>query len=79
MPNATLKLRLGPKAKDYIKIVGKGEKYKRGSISFRATKDSVEIGVEADDATALLASVSSAVKQLRIVSSVDSLLNRKKA
>jgi tRNA threonylcarbamoyladenosine modification (KEOPS) complex Pcc1 subunit len=68
-------LKLGPRAKDYVKIVGKGEKYKRGSISFNATKDSIEIMVEANDPVALLASVSSAVKQLKIVSSVDSMMD----
>ncbi len=76
MPDAILKLKLGPRARDYVKIVGKGERYKRGSVSFKATNDSVEIRVEADDPVALLASVSSAVKQLKVVGDVGSLLTK---
>ncbi|MDE1874098.1 MAG: hypothetical protein KGI04_03190 [Candidatus Micrarchaeota archaeon] len=74
MPSATLKIRLGPRARSYVKIIGKGEKYKRGSVSFKAAKDSIEISVEADDPVALLASVSSAVKQLKVVGDVSSLI-----
>ncbi|MCL5239255.1 MAG: CTAG/PCC1 family protein [Candidatus Marsarchaeota archaeon] len=74
MPSATIKLALGPRSKDYVRIVGKGAKYKRGSLSFNASKDSIEIKVEASDPVALLASVSSAVKQLKVVTSVDSLI-----
>ena len=77
MPSATLRLKLGPKAKDYIKIVGRGKKYKRGSVSFQATKDSIKIKIEADDTVALLASVSSAVKQLKVVSDINSLMRKK--
>ena len=74
MLSANLKLKLGPNAKEYVKIVGKGEKYKRGSIYFKSKKDTIEIRVEASDPVALLASVTSAIKQLRVVSGVDSLL-----
>ncbi len=74
MPSAVVKIKLGPKAKRFVKIVGKGEKYKRGSISFKASGDSIEVRVEAKDPVALLASVSSAVKQLKVVGSVDSLI-----
>ncbi|MDE1855020.1 MAG: hypothetical protein KGH57_01720 [Candidatus Micrarchaeota archaeon] len=76
MPSAILRLRLGPKAKDYVRILGKGKKYKRGSLTFKAGTGTVDIRVEADDAIALLASVSSAVKQLKVVSDVDSLFTK---
>lgn len=71
---ATLTLKLGPRAKEYVKIVGKGERYKRGATSFKATKDTIEVKVEANDPIALLASVASALKQLRVISDVDSLI-----
>lgn len=74
MLNATLKLNLGAKAKDYVKVTGKGEKYKRGSVVFKANNGTIEIKVQANDPVALLASVSSAVKQLKVVSDVDSLM-----
>jgi tRNA threonylcarbamoyladenosine modification (KEOPS) complex Pcc1 subunit len=74
MPKATLRINLGPKARDYVRIVGKGEKYRRGSISFRATNGTIEVKVEANDAVALLASLSSAVKQLRVVGDVGALM-----
>lgn len=74
MLEANLTLRLGPRAKDFVKIVGRGEKYKRGSISFKATKEAIEIRVEANDPVALLASVASAIKQLKVVSDVSSLI-----
>lgn len=76
MLNAKLTLKLGQRAKEFVEIVGKGEKYKRGSTSFKATADSIEIKVEANDPVALLASLASAIKQLRVVSDVDSLIKQ---
>ncbi len=75
MLSASLKIKLGPKSKEYVKIVGRGETYKRGSVSFKASKDEIKIDVKANDPVALLASVTSAVKQLRIISDVDSIID----
>lgn len=58
-----------------MKIVGKGEKFKRGSVSFMSKAGVVKIHVEANDPVALLVSVTSAIKQLKIVSSIDSLMD----
>jgi len=74
MSSAKLTINVGKSAKEYVKVVGKGEKYKRGSISFAEKKGVIQVDVIADDAVALLASISSAVKQLKIVSEVDSLI-----
>lgn len=74
MLSANLKLKLGPRAKDFVKVVGSGEKYRRGSVSFKAKNGAIEIKIEAKDPVALLASLGSAIKQLRVVSDVDSLI-----
>ena len=74
MLSARLTINLGKKAKEYVKVVGKGGKYKRGSVSFSEKEGAIVIDVEADDAVALLSSINSAVKQLRIVGEVDSLI-----
>jgi tRNA threonylcarbamoyladenosine modification (KEOPS) complex Pcc1 subunit len=79
LPSASLMIKLDRPAKDYIKIVGKGEDYKRGSVSFKAHGKELEIEVSAKDAVAMLSSLSSALKRLKVVSSVDSLLSRKTA
>jgi tRNA threonylcarbamoyladenosine modification (KEOPS) complex Pcc1 subunit len=71
--NATLRIRIGKDAKEYVKIVGKGERYKRGSISFSSKGNEIAVNVKADDAAALLASLNSALKQLRVVNEINSI------
>ena len=73
MLNATLRIRIGKDAKEYVKIVGKGERYKRGSISFSSKGNEIAVNVKADDAAALLASLNSALKQLRVVNEINSI------
>jgi tRNA threonylcarbamoyladenosine modification (KEOPS) complex Pcc1 subunit len=75
--SAKLVINVGEGAKDYIKVVGRGEKYKRGSISFSAKKNAIEVAVKADDPAALLASLNSALKQLTIVDSVRGVIKKK--
>lgn len=71
---AKLVLNVGADAKEYVKIVGKGERFKRGSVSFTSKKGRIEVVAKAGDATALIASLGSAIKQLKVVSSVDSIV-----
>jgi tRNA threonylcarbamoyladenosine modification (KEOPS) complex Pcc1 subunit len=75
--NATLRIRIGKNAREYVKIVGRGEKYKRGSISFSSKGNEIAVDVKANDAAALLASLNSALKQLRVVNDVDSIFRSK--
>ena len=76
MPSARLRMKLGRGAKDYARIIGPGAKYKRGKVTFRSEGDSLEVAVTASDAVALLASLNSALKQLRVVAGVDKAIGR---
>lgn len=76
MPSARLSIKLGRGAKDYARITGPGAKYKRGSVTFRPKGESLEVAVTASDAVALLASLNSALKQLRVVAGVDKAIGR---
>ncbi len=78
MPSASLSIKLEKPAKEYIKVLGAGAKYKRGSVSFKAHGGTLKISVEADDAVALLASLGSAIKNIGVVASVGSLLEGKR-
>ena len=59
-----------------ICLTGKDINYKRSSVKISGNKDSMEIAIKADDPRALLASANSVLKQLRIISEVDSLLDK---
>jgi tRNA threonylcarbamoyladenosine modification (KEOPS) complex Pcc1 subunit len=72
--SAKLVIDMGDDAKDYIRIVGKGESYKRGSVLFSSKEGRIEITAKAEDPTALIASLGSALKQLGIVSGVKSMM-----
>jgi tRNA threonylcarbamoyladenosine modification (KEOPS) complex Pcc1 subunit len=75
--NANLRIRIGKDAKEYVRIVGRGEKYKRGSISFSSKGKEIAVNVKANDAAALLASLNSALKQLRVVNDINSIFGSK--
>ncbi|MGC8676412.1 MAG: KEOPS complex subunit Pcc1 [Candidatus Micrarchaeia archaeon] len=64
-------MRLGAEAENYIKVLGKPKNYKRSKVGFKVSGSSVEISVVAEDVTALLASLGSAIKQLGVVASVS--------
>lgn len=76
MPEASLVIELGKQAKDYVRVLGKNTKYKRSGVTLKVQGSFVQIRIEADDTVALVASLSSAVKSLGIVASVDSLINK---
>jgi len=50
--------------------------YKRSSVRYRIKGNAIEIEVEASDPVALVASLNSSIKQLRIISSVDSAITK---
>jgi tRNA threonylcarbamoyladenosine modification (KEOPS) complex Pcc1 subunit len=75
--SAKLIINVGGDAKEYVRIVGKGETYRRGSVSFSANSGKIEVVAKATDATALIASIGSALKQLKVVSLVKSTLKEK--
>ena len=76
MPEAKLILHLGRQAKDFVEIVGEKTPYKRSNVSYKASKDSITIDVKARDAASLLSSISSSLKQIRIIESVDSMAEK---
>ncbi|MGC8671476.1 MAG: KEOPS complex subunit Pcc1 [Candidatus Micrarchaeia archaeon] len=77
--SARLFIKLGPLAKDYFAILDKPKRYKRSEIMIRKGSNSISIKVEAEDATALIASLGSIIKQLNIIRSVDSLVQDAKS
>lgn len=73
MQSAILDIKIDRPAKAYIKVIGTGTKYKRGSVSFDADGNTLRVSVEARDVVALLTSLGSAIKSIGIVASVGSL------
>lgn len=76
MLSASLKIRLGEGARDCLRIVDKSVKYKRSSVKYKASKDFIEVNVSAADPVALVSSLTSALKQLRIIASVDKTVSK---
>lgn len=71
MFKATIRLELGDKSDDYIKVMDKSIEYKKSSVSARKDGSSVLITVEGEDQVALFASMNSVLKQLRIIGNAD--------
>jgi tRNA threonylcarbamoyladenosine modification (KEOPS) complex Pcc1 subunit len=71
---AKLDIDLGPKAKEYIKIIDIPKEYKRSKISIKEEKGKIRIRIEAKDAVALIATLSGVIKQLHIISSIDEMI-----
>lgn len=76
MQSATFRIDLGGDAKRYVRILGKQRKYERSSVEIKADGDTLAIQVRASDNQALFASISSALKQLRVVSSVEDRIGK---
>ncbi len=72
--SAKLFIKLGPLAKDYFAILDKPKRYKRSEIKIGKSSNSISVEVNAEDATALIASLGSVIKQLNVIRSVDSLV-----
>lgn len=75
LPKAIIKIKLGKDPKDYIEIIGKSTTYKRSRIRMSRKGEEISALVEAKDSRALLASMQSLLKQLRVVAGVDSMLD----
>lgn len=76
MLSASLKIGLGKGAEDCIRLLDKGVRYKRSSVKYRSGKGVLEIRVTAQDPVALVSSLNSALKQLRIITSVDKIVSK---
>ncbi|MGC9157224.1 MAG: KEOPS complex subunit Pcc1 [Candidatus Micrarchaeia archaeon] len=73
---AKLVISIGGLAKDYFSIMDKPKKYKRSRLKIRNGKGRIEVEIEANDATALIATLGSIVKQLSVIRKVDSLVEK---
>lgn len=74
MYSANLELNLGEKAKDYLKIMDKKISYKRSSVSVKRKGNLLFVKISADDPVALIASLNSVLKQVRIIGNAQRLL-----
>ncbi len=54
----------------YLELVTKSRAYKRSSVKFRETKNSIRFSISAADATALKATLNSIMGELSVVESV---------
>jgi tRNA threonylcarbamoyladenosine modification (KEOPS) complex Pcc1 subunit len=75
LPSAVIKIETG-NAKDYIDIIGNSLEYKRSRVDISEKGRSIKIEVEAEDTPALLASMQSAIRRMRIVANAEALFGR---
>ncbi len=75
MPKATVTIETGKDPKDYIEIIGKKLDFKRSKVRMSRKGRQISALVESNDSRALLAALQSLMKQLRIVNSVDKMLD----
>ncbi len=76
MPKAVLQIETGKNAKDYIDIIEKEIHYKRSNVTISGRGADISIKVEAADLTALIASMGSVLRQLRIVEDAEEMISK---
>lgn len=74
MPTANITINIGKDPKDYIDVIGKSASYKRSKVKISQKGNQIMTVIEAQDSRALLASIGSVMKQLRIVNNIDNML-----
>jgi tRNA threonylcarbamoyladenosine modification (KEOPS) complex Pcc1 subunit len=74
MPSAKIEIDLGKNPKDHLEVIDRSLKYKRSTIKISNKKDRIIVDVKADDSLALLASVGSVMKQMKIVDGIHEML-----
>ncbi len=75
MPSSEIHIETGKDAKDYIDIIGKEIHYKRSYVSISGSGSDISIKVKAADLTALIASMGSVLRQLRIVEDAEEMIS----
>jgi tRNA threonylcarbamoyladenosine modification (KEOPS) complex Pcc1 subunit len=73
MYSALIRLNLGKDANDYIKIMDRKVRFKRSRMAIKKVRNDIVIKIDSDDRTALLASINSVLKQIRVISNVSKL------
>ncbi len=76
MPEARIEIDIGKEGPRYLRIMDKDIEYKRSSVSTSTSNGKILIKIKADDATALVASMNSMLKQMRVISGVKSALKK---
>lgn len=79
VPSARIEISLGKDPKDHLDVIEKSMKYNRSTVKISRGRDSILVDVKADDSLALLASIGSVIKQMKIVDGIDEMLNEEKA
>ncbi|MEM0147387.1 MAG: CTAG/PCC1 family protein [Candidatus Micrarchaeaceae archaeon] len=74
--SARLEIIFGSGARQIFDIMEKPKKYKRSEIKVNRKANSIVVEVRASDATALVASLGSVIKQLSVISSVAKLFKK---
>lgn len=77
MYRASLTLELDKKAEDYIKILDKQRSYKRSTVVAKRKGDTILVEIKAEDPVALIASLNSFIKQVRIIGNAERLFDEK--
>ncbi|MDE1827619.1 MAG: hypothetical protein KGH65_00450 [Candidatus Micrarchaeota archaeon] len=75
MFSASVKLELGKEAKEYFALLDKKLNYKRSKVSVKLSKNTLLIEVKAEDPIALVASIGSILKQIRIIGNAEKLFD----
>jgi tRNA threonylcarbamoyladenosine modification (KEOPS) complex Pcc1 subunit len=79
VPSAKIEISLGKDPKDHLDVIEESMKYKRSTVKVSRGKGRILVDVQADDSLALLASIGSVIKQMKIVDGIDEMLNEEKA
>lgn len=75
LPKASIKINIGKNPKDYIQIIGKSTAYKRSTVKLSQKGGEINALIQADDSRAMLASMQSLLKQIRVVNGVDQMID----
>lgn len=78
MYKGSIRIWIGEGAKDIVSIANTDLSYNRSKMKVKAGKDLIQIDVEAQDAVALVSSMSSMLKQMKVITNVKELTAGKK-
>ncbi len=70
MPRALMQMEIGKDSKVHIEIIGKAMAYKRSNVRLSRKEGRISAVVDAEDTRAMLASMQSILKQIRVIDSV---------
>lgn len=76
MPEAQLTIDLGKDAKSFLRVMDKDIEFKRSNVKTTAKGNKITINIVADDSTALVASMNSMLKQMRVISEVKDAIKK---